>query len=132
LTYRDNDSITFQYNELGQLTAMIQGSVEGSGLYFYHLRFTESNDVNKHMTSGAGRTITYDYDNRPTSITYNGMAVVSVYDASSNRVEKVTPNSTTIYIGKLYECTNGVCTKTSLQGAKDCEGRECRNLLLSY
>jgi YD repeat-containing protein len=42
------------------------------------------------MISGAGRTITYDYDNRPTSITYNGMATISVYDAYGNRVKKIT------------------------------------------
>jgi len=68
------------------------------------------------MISGAGRSFTYDYDNRPTSIVYNSTYVISVYDAYGNRVKKVTPNSTTIYIGKLYECTNGVCTKYIFAG----------------
>ncbi len=55
-------------------------------------------DANGNMTSGAGRSFTYDYDNRPTSIIYNSMALISVYDASGNRVKKVTPTSTTVYI----------------------------------
>mgnify|MGYP001600812842 CR=1 FL=1 len=70
------------------------------------------------MISGAGRTLTYDYDNRPTSIIYNSMALISVYDAGGNRVKKITPNSTTTYIGQLYECTGGVCTKYVFAGSQ--------------
>ncbi len=46
------------------------------------------------------------------------MALISVYDASGNRVKKVTPTSTTIYIGQLYECTGGVCTKYIFGGSE--------------
>ncbi|OGL47349.1 MAG: hypothetical protein A2W05_00960, partial [Candidatus Schekmanbacteria bacterium RBG_16_38_10] len=79
---------------------------------------TYSYDDNGNMISGAGRSLTYDYDNRPTSIIYNSMAVISVYDAGGNRVKKITPNSTTIYIGQLYECTGGVCTKYVFAGSQ--------------
>ncbi len=77
-----------------------------------------SYDANGNMLSGAGRTFTYDYDNRPTSIIYNSMALISVYDASGNRVKKVTPTSTTVYIGDLYECTSGQCTKYIFAGTQ--------------
>ncbi len=75
-----------------------------------------SYDANGNMISGVGRSFTYDYDNRPTSITYGSTYANSVYDASGNRVKKVSPTSTTIYIGQLYECTGGVCTKYIFAG----------------
>ncbi len=46
--------------------------------------------------------ITYNYDNMPSSI--NGTTFV--YDYSGQRVKK----GSTVYIGKLYECTGGTCT----------------------
>jgi RHS repeat-associated protein len=79
-------------------------------------------DVNGNMESGAGRTFSYDYDNRPTSIAYDGKATVSVYDASGFRVKKTIPDTeitfkTTTYIGDLYECTEGECTKYIFSGS---------------
>jgi len=73
-------------------------------------------DANGNMTSGNGRTFTYDFDNMPTSIDSGSAYVESVYDAYGNRVKKTTPNSTTIYIERLYECVNGVCTKNIMSG----------------
>jgi RHS repeat-associated protein len=70
------------------------------------------------MISGAGRTLTYDYDNKPTSITYGSTYAISVYDAYGNRVKKITPNSTTTYIEQLYECTSGICTKYIFAGSQ--------------
>lgn len=75
-------------------------------------------DNNGNMTSGDGRTLTYDYDNKPTSITYNSAATVSVYDASGQRVKKQTPIATTIYIGDIYECASGQCTKYIFAGSQ--------------
>lgn len=60
-------------------------------------------DANGNMTSSPGKTITYNYDNKPVSIN----ATTFVYDFSGQRVKK----NSTIYIGKLYECTAGSCTK---------------------
>ncbi|MBI5665027.1 MAG: RHS repeat-associated core domain-containing protein [Nitrospirae bacterium] len=74
-------------------------------------------DCNGNMKSGAGRTFTYDYDNRATSIVKAGAATISVYDSSGIRVKKVTPGFTTIYIGKHYECTNRVCSKYIFAGS---------------
>ena len=86
-------------------------------------------DDNGNMTSsfdantGMSRNITYDYDNRPTSITYNSNAVVSVYDAGGQRIKKVftqtgQPTKTTTYIGDIYECTDGSCTKYVFGGSQ--------------
>ncbi len=78
-------------------------------------------DANGNMTGGAGRTLTYDYDNRPTSILYNNKATVNVYDAFGNRARKMVPSQTqdiTTYIGQLYECNSntGDCTKYIFAG----------------
>ena len=82
----------------------------GANTYIY--------DANGSMTSGAGRTITYNYDNMPTSITKNGATVNSAYDYSEERVKKTVGTTTTVYIGKLYECTSGVCTKYIFGGSQ--------------
>jgi RHS repeat-associated protein len=79
-------------------------------------------DLNGNMTAGAGRTFTYDYDNRPTSIVFNDNAVISVYDAGGQRVKKTATvgfvNKITTYIGDIYECTDGQCTKYVFGGSE--------------
>jgi RHS repeat-associated protein len=78
-------------------------------------------DLNGNMTDGGGRTLTYDYDNRPTSIIYNGTATVNVYDATGNRIQKMISapsQDITKYIGQLYECNGGQCTKYIFAGTK--------------
>jgi YD repeat-containing protein len=111
-------TITYQYDKIGNMT---YNSLYGYYFYEdpYHVHAvtrveqngqtidTYSYDANGNMTSGAGRTITYDYDNRPMSITYNGMTIVFIYDAYG-KSKKVTPNSTTIYERK------GACNNKNL------------------
>ncbi|MBI5057060.1 MAG: hypothetical protein HZB61_10640 [Nitrospirae bacterium] len=80
-------------------------------------------DANGNMMSGVGRTFTYDYDNRATSITYNGTATVNVYDAFGNRVKKMISSpmeDITTYVGQLYECNSGTgqCTKYIFAGSQ--------------
>jgi RHS repeat-associated protein len=79
-------------------------------------------DLNGNMTAGAGRTFTYDYDNRPTSIVFNDNAVMSVYDAGGRRVKKMATvgsvNKITTYIGDIYECTEGQCAKYVFAGSE--------------
>lgn len=74
-------------------------------------------DDNGNMWGRNGRTIAYDYDNRATSIAGPSGTVTSVYDYSGHRVKKIGTSGTTIYIGKLYECTNGICTKYIFAGS---------------
>ena len=78
--------------------------------------YTYSYDANGNMNSRWGDPLVYDYENRPSSITSGGTTVGFVYDYAGNRVKKITPSATTIYIGKLYECTSGVCAKHIFAG----------------
>lgn len=66
-------------------------------------------DANGNMTQRPNQTITYDYDNRPVSINGNTF----IYDYAGQRIKK----NNTIYIGKLYECTAGTCTKYIFAGS---------------
>ncbi|MFZ3138177.1 MAG: hypothetical protein WA126_12405, partial [Thermodesulfovibrionales bacterium] len=61
------------------------------------------------MTTRAGVNITYNYDNMPTSVG----STTFVYDYSGQRVKK----GSTVYIGKLYECTYSTCTKYFFAGS---------------
>ena len=54
----------------------------------------------------------YNYENMPVSVN----ATQFVYDGNSTRVAKSSPGSTTVYIDKLYECTNGSCRKYIFAG----------------
>ncbi|HJQ08165.1 MAG TPA: RHS repeat-associated core domain-containing protein [Candidatus Saccharimonadales bacterium] len=106
----------FQYNEIGNITYKSDvGSytypASGIGSIRPHavtqvagvLQNNYTYDANGNMTSGGGRTITYTSFNKPSQITVGGATSILTYDANFNRVKKVTPSSTTVYIGKLYE-----------------------------
>ncbi|MDP3092209.1 MAG: SpvB/TcaC N-terminal domain-containing protein [Nitrospira sp.] len=76
-------------------------------------------DDNGNLTSGAGRTITYDAENRPICIAVNGTGCTPgqsttttfAYDAQGKRVKKTVGTVATFYFGPHYECENGQCTK---------------------
>jgi RHS repeat-associated protein len=108
-------TISYQYNQIGNMTYNSQvGTYDyltnpfkphavsraGSSTYSY--------DANGNMTNKNGATIAYDYDNRPASIGANTF----VYNHAGQRVKK----NGTVYIGKLYECTGGSCTKYIFAG----------------
>jgi len=64
------------------------------------------------IATGATRTYTWDVDNRLTRMDENGVTLAAfAYDYAGQRVKKVAGNVTTLYIGKHYECKNGVCDK---------------------
>ena len=63
------------------------------------------------MKSGNGRTLTYDGENRLTGIIRGNDTTQFIYDPDGNRVEKIVNGHSTTYVGKLYECTDGVCTR---------------------
>ncbi len=104
-------SITYSYDELGNLTANSKvgtytyptsGSTSvrphavttaGSNSYSY--------DANGNMTGGAGRSFTYNLENKPLTITIGGQTTTFVYDGDNGRVEKVVGSTTTRYISKL-------------------------------
>ncbi|MDA8239073.1 MAG: FG-GAP-like repeat-containing protein, partial [Nitrospiraceae bacterium] len=114
-------TISYQYDQIGNITSNSRVGtyaywkdyfgtkphavyIAGSNTYQY--------DPNGNMYSGGGRSITYDFDNRPVSMTKNG-TITLVYDYAGRRVKK----NSTVYIGKLYECTGGVCTKHIFAGS---------------
>ena len=96
---------TYVYNDPNHVHAVKQA---GPTTYNY--------DNNGNMTSGDGRTITWNYDNMPSSITMGGTTSF-VYDYQKQRVKKI-GSSTTIYIGTLYEITGGSYTKYIFAGKK--------------
>ncbi|MEX5213392.1 MAG: DNRLRE domain-containing protein [Nitrospiraceae bacterium] len=75
-----------------------------------------SYDANGNLISGAGRTISYNAENKPISITANGQTTTFVYDGDGGRVKKIAGTTTTRYIGKLYECDNTSCTRFIFAG----------------
>ena len=73
-------------------------------------------DANGNMKTDGTRVITYNYDNMPQSITASGVTTTFVYDGNGMRVKKIRPSATTVYIGKLYECVAGACSKYIFAG----------------
>src|SRR5262249_17820245 len=53
---------------------------------------TYAYDANGNMTSGAGRTITWNYDNLPLTVTTSVGTTTFDYDASNHRVSKMGPD----------------------------------------
>jgi len=68
-------------------------------------------DANGNMTKGLdGRIMTYDAENRPLSVSYNGVTTSYVYSADGGRLKQTTsgpgqPTTTTAYFG-LVEIQN--------------------------
>ena len=77
---------------------------------------TYTYDANGNMISDGVQSITYDYDNMPRSVIANGATTTFVYDGGGARVKKATSSGATIYIGKLYECKDGACSKYIFAG----------------
>lgn len=77
-------------------------------------------DANGNMTSGAGRTMTYDYDNRLTTVETITQTISFTYDGDGGRVKKTVSGNdataTTIYIGQLYEVSDGVAIRHIFSG----------------
>lgn len=65
------------------------------------------------MTSGAGRTLTWDGDNRLASVLRNGVTTTYTYDADGARIQQVEGAATRRYLGDDYEVdvTGGSTTK---------------------
>lgn len=68
---------------------------------------TYSYDANGNMRAGDGKTMTWDAQNRLTSVTRNGTTTTFAYDAAEGRIRKTQGASTTLYFGDLVEVVNG-------------------------
>src|SRR5207253_6954100 len=121
-------SHTYVYDQIGNMTSnplmgtMAYPASGGSSVRPHAVSTAGSNtygyDNNGNMTSGAGRTLTYDFENRPTSITSGGVTTTMVYDGDGGRLKKIAGTTTVRYIGKLYECDNATCVKYIFAGSQ--------------
>jgi len=137
-----NDRISYSYDALGNIKSKTVGSAAMAYDYYgprphavkrIRLKGTEHNyayDNNGNMTSGpdftdpqqvAQRTISYNADNMPRSISHTkgGKTVTTnfVYDGNGSRAGKqIAGGSTTYYIGDHFEVKGGVATKFIFAG----------------
>ena len=121
-------SITYSYNEIGNLTANSKvGSytypTSGSSSVRPHAVSTAGSnsytyDANGNMTAGAGRSFTYNLENKPLTITIGGQTTTFVYDGDNGRVKKIVGSTATRYINKLYECENTSCSRMIFAGSE--------------
>ncbi len=121
-------SITYSYDELGNLTANSQVGTytyptSGSSSVRPHAVTTAgsnsySYDANGNMTAGAGRSFTYNLENKPLTITIGGQTTTFVYAGDGGRVKKVVGSTTTRYINKLYECESTSCARMIFAGSE--------------
>ncbi len=114
---RASPSKTYAYDAIGNIT-----SKSDVGAYTYDLNHPHAvataggnsyaYDANGNMLSGAGRTLSWTSFNKPLGVSTVQGYTGYTYDANHNRLIKTTPNSTTVYIGKLFEqVTMGVVSK---------------------
>jgi RHS repeat-associated protein len=75
-------------------------------------------DYNGNMTEGDGRTIVWDVENRPVSITKAGVTTTFVYDGDGNRVKQTVGDVITTYVNKFYEKTGTEITTNYYLGSK--------------
>lgn len=61
------------------------------------------NQISRATAGSTDRTITYDVDNRPISVTANGSTVTYLYGPDGARLKKVVGSDTTLYLGADIE-----------------------------
>jgi len=113
--------LTYSYDQIGNILSKEGVSYTYAGTRPHAVTSTSngksySYDANGNMTGDTIRTINYDYDNMPSSITSGSNTSNFVYDAAGARVKKTTAGVTTTYIGKVYECVGGSCSKYIFAG----------------
>ena len=122
-------TINFTYDSIGNITLNTRVgsySYSGAGPHAVTLAGTSTYgyDANGNMTSrhtsATNQTLTYDYDNRVSSLTVGAVTTSYVYDFQGARAQKSTnaPASTTTYIGNIYEVTDGVATEHIFAGSR--------------
>src|SRR2546425_5632828 len=143
-------SHTYSYNEIGNLsfnplvgnyTYPTSGassvrphavSTAGSNFYSYDANGNRTCVSSDQTCANPIQTLTYDYENRPASITSGGVTTTMVYDGDGGRVKKIAGNVTVRYIGKLYECDNATCVKYIFAGDKRIAVKQVSNGLVDY
>jgi RHS repeat-associated protein len=70
------------------------------------------------MLTGAGRTITWDVENRPVSIVKDGVTTTFVYDGDGKRIKQTVGAVVTTYINQYYEKSGTDVTTSYYLGGK--------------
>ncbi len=112
---------TYAYDTIGNLTSkagvsMTYGAgTNGTGAGPHQARSiggaTQTYDANGNLTSGMARTIAWNNENLPSSVTSGGVSETYGYNADSLRVKKVRGTVTTIYLEGLWEQTSSGTTR---------------------
>jgi RHS repeat-associated protein len=98
-------TITYTYDAVGNRVQMVNGSTVTNYTYGEFNRLTSAGNVNytydangNMIAKSGGWTYSYDYENRLTAVSRNGVTVQqNYYDGDGNRVEQVSGNASTIY-----------------------------------
>jgi RHS repeat-associated protein len=127
-------ALNMGYDNLGNITSKQVGSSDLS--YYYNTThkhavgyinstsYSFTYDSNGNMKTGwdftnlsspIARSMTWNADNMPYQITYNGSTTTFTYDGTGARAKKV-GMTTTYYIGDHYEIKDGVATKYIFAG----------------
>ena len=98
----EKDGINYQYGQAGKKPHAVTAGSDG---------FAAVYDPNGNMIwrrDHNGETLySYDFDDRLRRVERNSQVVAEfVYDGGGGRVKKITPESSRIYIGSLYEADN--------------------------
>ena len=113
--YRMASTGTYTYNPSGR-TSTRPHAVTRAGTNTY------SYDANGNMLMGDGRVMTYDNENRLSTVRKNGATTTFVYDGDGGRVKKTVTNggttTTTTYVGKLYVCEGTSCSRLIYAGSQ--------------
>jgi len=119
--YAPTTPIAYAYDQIGNMTcnSYLSACTASSPNYVYndplHIHAVTSvtntagrsygYDLNGNMNARGGDTLTYDLQNRLISYAVNGGSTTTFgYDGDGGRVKKSNGVSTTVYIGKLFEC----------------------------
>ncbi|MHC1727495.1 MAG: RHS repeat domain-containing protein [Syntrophobacteraceae bacterium] len=112
---------TFAYgydglNRLRTADSSAYGGLENIGLDYAGVGNIWKNSITGTDTFPAERELVYDYDNRLAAINTDSGMTTFVYNYQGERVVKQSGNSTTIYIGGLFEDKDGVKVKHIFAG----------------
>ncbi len=121
-SYGGNGVLWYDYSQIGNIKLKEGVTYDYTGPKPHAVKSTSNgityayddngNMVSESQGSVVYRKIDYNYDNMPQSVTINNTATTSfVYDGAGARVKKNTSTGSSIYLGKLYECKEGTCTK---------------------
>jgi RHS repeat-associated protein len=109
------DDQTIEYDAIGNITSSSRLGAYSYGSSRPHAvtaagSRTYAYDAAGLMTSGAGRTLTWDGDNRLASITGGGTTMTCTYDADGARIQQVEGAVTRRHLGDGYEIQLGGST----------------------